>query len=278
MQNPAEHPRRRRAVVTGAARGIGRECARLLLAGGHAVALLDRDGRALRATAAELAEQAGPHRVVTAEVDVVDSFALREARETVADRMGGAVDAVVVAAGTMAGGAFADAVPGEWAQMIDANLTGVLHTAQAFTRDLVRAADEGGPSDLVLVGAIAGTVTYARFAVYSAVSAAVGQLARTLRVELGAQGVRVHQVQPGLTESALGATMSDRSARREWDALRRTVSPAEAAAVARAVLFGLDQPPHVTVADMVVLPTRQDAGLPTVLGAPEAPRRRWSLR
>lgn len=267
---------RRTVVITGGGSGIGLACARLLADRGDVVVLLDRDRRALREAAHDLA-RAGD-RVVTAEVDVADGFALREVRDGLAARLPGPVDAVVAAAGTMAGGAFAAGVPGEWGDMIDSNLTGMLQTAQTFVRDLAAAAAAGGRSDLVVVGAIAGTVGFPRFAVYSAVEAAVGQLARTLRTELGAQGIRVHQVQPGVTGTRLGWAMSDRAARREWRTLRQDVPPADPAAVAGAVAFGLDQPPHVTVADMVVLPTRQDAGLPTVQGAPGPPRPRWDLR
>jgi NADP-dependent 3-hydroxy acid dehydrogenase YdfG len=262
-------------VVTGAGSGIGLACARLLAERGDAVALLDRDRRALREAARELDH--ARERVVTAEVDVADGFALREARDDLAARLLGPVDAVVAGAGTMAGGAFAAGVPGEWADMIDSNLTGMLQTAQTFVRDLAVAAAAGGRSDLVVVGAIAGTVGFPRFAVYSAVEAAVGRLAGTLRAELGAQGIRVHQVRPGVTGTRLGSAMSDRAARQEWRGLHRDVPPADPAAVAGAVAFGLDQPPHVTVADMVVLPTRQDAGLPTVQGAPEPARPRWGL-
>lgn len=266
------------AVVTGAASGIGLACARLLVARGDAVALLDRDGRALRGVAGELAEGAR-REVVWAEVDVSDAFALREARDDLAARLPAPVDAVIAGAGTMAGGSFARSVPGEWAEMIDANLNGMLQTAQTFLRDLRAVAENDERSDLVLVGALAGSSGFPRFAVYSAVEAAVGQLARTLRVELGAHGVRVHQVQPGATATRLGSTMSDRDARKEWQALQRAVAPVEPAAVAATIMFGLDQPPHVTVADMVVLPTRQDAVLPGVQGTPPAPvRSRWSLR
>lgn len=268
---------RRVAVVTGAASGIGLACARLLVARGDAVALLDRDVRALRDVASDLA-RGTRQAVVWADVDVSDAFALRETRDNLAARLPAPVDAVVAGAGTMAGGSFAHSVPGEWSEMIDANLTGMLHTAQTFLRDLHVAAENDERSDLVLVGALAGRSGFPRFAVYSALEAAVGQLARTLRVELGPQGVRVHQVQPGATATRLGSTMSDRGARKEWQSLQREIPPVEPADVAAAIMFGLDQPPHVTVADMVVLPTRQDAVLPGVQGAPAPERPRWSLR
>ncbi|WP_454042212.1 SDR family oxidoreductase [Cellulosimicrobium sp. Marseille-Q8652] len=268
---------RRIAVVTGAASGIGLASARLLVDRGDAVALLDQDGRALRDVTNDIARRA-PGRVASADVDVSDTFALREARDDLVARLGGPPDVVIAAAGLMAGGSFARGVPGEWADMVGVNLTGMLQTAQTFVRDLQASAEAGERSDLVLVGAIAGTWGFPRFAVYSAVEAAVGQLARTVRVELGSHGVRVHHVQPGATGTRLGSTMSDRSARKEWQALLRSVPPVDPAAVAEAIAFGLDQPPHVTVADMVVLPTRQDAVLPAVQGDPEPERPRWSLR
>ncbi|PZR53383.1 short-chain dehydrogenase [Xylanimonas oleitrophica] len=272
--SPGPH---RVAVVTGAASGIGLACARLLVARGDAVAMLDRDGRALRYAATDLARNAS-EQVVWAEVDVSDAFSLREARDNLAARLSAPIDAVIAGAGTMSGGSFAHSVPGEWSEMIDANLTGMLHTSQTFLRDLCVAAESDERSDLVLVGAIAGRSGFPRFAVYSAVEAAVGQLARTLRVELGPQGVRVHQVQPGATATRLGSTMSDRSARKEWQSLRHQVPPVDPADVAAAIMFGLDQPPHVTVTDMVVLPTLQDAVLPGVQGTPTRERPRWSLR
>lgn len=246
------------AVVTGASSGIGRATADLLLAAGASVALLSRTGDGPDGGG-------GPGRALPCAADVSDPYELAEARDRVHEHLG-PVDLVVANAGVMSGAAFEDAVPGEWAQMVDVNLRGVLHTAQTFARDLLAAADAGRRSDLVLVGAIAGAVRFPQYAVYSAIEAAVAQLARALRAEHGRRGVRVRTVQPGLTRTALGEDMHDPVVRREWDELRSSVPPMAPEHVARAVLFTLTRPAHVNVADLVVLPTEQDGHLPNRLG------------
>ncbi|GAB7192102.1 SDR family oxidoreductase [Kineococcus sp. NUM-3379] len=252
------------AVVTGAGSGIGRATAQRLLRAGARVALLGRSGP----TAEDAAAQArADGRALWQVADVSDAYQLVEARDVVHERFG-PVDLVVANAGVMSGAPFEDAVPGEWAEMIDVNLRGVLHTAQTFARDLLGAADAGRCSDLVVIGAIAGTVRYPQYAVYSAIEAAVAQLARTLRAEYGGRGVRVRNIQPGLTRTGLGGAMSDAPTRRQWEDLRRSVPPLDADHVARTVLFTVTRPAHVNIADLVVLPTRQDGHLPIRVAGP----------
>ncbi|MGY1846121.1 MULTISPECIES: SDR family oxidoreductase [unclassified Blastococcus] len=247
------------AVVTGASSGIGAATARALLDAGAHVALLGRRAARLAATAQQVG---APQRVVAVPTDVADPLQLADALDVVHGCFGG-VDLVVVGAGVMTGSPFEDGVPAEWGAMIDVNLRGLLHTAQTFSRDLFAAAAAGGSADLVLVGAIAGDITFPGYAVFSAVEAAVAQLARTLRAEYAPRGVRVRTVQPGLTDSELGSDISDEVTARAWEELKTRVPPIDAADVASAVVFGAAMPAHVNVADVVVLPTLQDRYLPT---------------
>lgn len=98
--------------------------------------------------------------------------------------------------------------------MVDTNLTGLLHTGRAFIDDLLAAAAEGRPADLVHVGSIGGHTVFPAYAVYGAATkAAVAALTRGLRAELGPRGVRVRAVEPGITESELGDGMLDAEGR-----------------------------------------------------------------
>ena len=72
----------------------------------------------------------------------------------------GRVDLVVANAGVMLAAPFENADTEEWDRMLDTNLRGLLHTGRAFTDDLLAAAAEGRPADLVHVGSIAGHAVF----------------------------------------------------------------------------------------------------------------------
>ncbi|GAB2476469.1 SDR family oxidoreductase [Xylanimonas ulmi] len=251
-------------VVTGASHGVGVETAAELLGQGANVVLAESD-RAWRASRVrELVEAFGRDRVLAQRVDVTDAFALLELRDTVHERFG-TVDAVVVGVGVASWDAFEDAVPGEWASMLNTNVSGMLQTAHVFARDLIESATDG-VADLLFVGALVGSVAYPRWSVFAAVSAAIGQLAVSLRQELGPRGVRVHQVQPGLTEVDGFGYDGNARTRRAWNSLIADLPPVPVTTVAHVITAALQLPAHVNLADMVIIPTGQDARLPTRLG------------
>lgn len=244
-------------VVTGAGSGIGAATATRFAAHGARVALLGRRGQRLEEVAAATG---APDRVLALATDVSDALQLADALDAVHERFG-RVDLVVAGAGVLTGAPFEDSVPAEWAQMVDTNLLGMLTTAQTFSRDLLDAARQGR-SDLFLVGALAGQMRFPGYAVYSAVGAAVAELARALRAEYGPRGVRVHDLAPGVTDTELGGGISDAATAHDWVALGRAVAPMGADDVARVLTFAAQMPARVNLADMVVVPTRQDHYLP----------------
>ncbi|WP_233159852.1 SDR family oxidoreductase [Pseudonocardia sp. MH-G8] len=237
------------AVVTGASSGIGAATARALAAGGARVAVLARRADRIEALAKEIDGLAVP-------ADVTDPASLARAAATVRASLG-APDLVVANAGVMLGAPFATAEPAEWHAMVDTNVTGLLHTGKAFVDDLLAAAADGRPADLVHVGSIASHAVFPAYAVYSATKAGVAALTRGLRVELGPRGVRVRAVEPGMTESELGETMLDSAGRDALEEFRRTVGPIPAGAIAEAIAWSAAAPPRVNVAELVVLPTAQ---------------------
>ena len=243
------------AVVTGATSGIGAATARSLAAAGASVALLGRREDRLKTLADELRPSA-TGTVLPVAVDLTDASAVTRAATAVTGTLG-TVDLVVANAGVMLGAPFERAEADEWDRMIDVNLRGLLHTSRAFTDDLLAAASRGGPSDLVHVGSVGGHLLFPDWSVYCATKAAVAHLTRNLRAELGPRGVRVKNIEPGVTTTELGSDMRDAETRESLSRMRTGLTPLAATDIAEAIAFAVAAPPNVNVAEMVVVPVRQ---------------------
>src|SRR5690606_503542 len=122
--------------------------------------------------------------------DVSDQESVYAAASVIRAQLG-RVDLVVANAGVMLPAPFESADTVEWDRMVGTNVSGLLYTGRAFANDLIAAAEEGGPADLVHVGSIGGHLILPSYAVYFATKAAVAHLTRNLRAELGPRGVRV---------------------------------------------------------------------------------------
>jgi NADP-dependent 3-hydroxy acid dehydrogenase YdfG len=188
--------------------------------------------------------------------DVSDPASVDAAAAGIRDALG-AVDLVVANAGAMLAAPFESADTGEWDRMLDVNVRGLLRTGRAFAADLIVAAQDGRPADLVFVGSIGGHTVFPNYAVYGATKAAVAHLTRNLRAELGPRGVRVKDVEPGLTATELGDDMRDAAGREVLDALRRQIAPLPPEDVADAIAYIVTRPRRVAVNEVLIRPTDQ---------------------
>lgn len=176
------------AVVTGAARGIGRQISLTLAERGYAVAANDLEVpeatlEELRGTGAEAISVPG---------DVSDEWAVGEMLELVTNGFG-RVDVLVNNAGLM------DITPAEettlagWRRMLEVNLTGPFLTSREFGKVML----ERGSGSIVNVSSVAGLLGVADRAAYNASKHGLIGLTRTLAAEWGGRGVRVNAVCPG---------------------------------------------------------------------------------
>jgi NADP-dependent 3-hydroxy acid dehydrogenase YdfG len=243
------------AVVTGATSGIGAATARRLASDGASVALVGRREERLRELADALGD-ATDAAVTRAALDVSDRDAVERAAEAIRGELG-RVDLVVANAGVMLPAPFEEADTAEWDRMLDTNVRGLLATGRAFANDLIAAAAEGGPADLVHVGSIGGHEVFPNYGVYGATKAAVAHLTRNLRAELGPRGVRVKNVEPGLVRTELGDHASDAALRESLATWRDEIGALPPADIADAIAFAVAAPPRVNVAELIVLPTTQ---------------------
>ncbi|MFI0779514.1 SDR family oxidoreductase [Streptomyces sp. NPDC021212] len=130
-------------------------------------------------------------------------------------------------------------------------------TARTFTDDLIATAADGHPADLVHVGSVAGHALYPNWSVYSATKAAVAHLTRNLRAELGPRNVRVKNVEPGVTLTELGTDMRDTQMSATLSGMRTALHPLAAEDLAEAIAHAVAAPPHVNIAELVVVPVQQ---------------------
>lgn len=223
----------KRAVVTGAARGIGRAIAeRLAVAGAHVI-IADRDADEGRAVAAAIADGGG--RAAFVALDVTRPEEVQQVAEAIHAEHG-AVDVLVNNAGIVRNAAALDMSLDDWKTVLDIDLGGVFLCAQAFGRHMVAA----GRGVMVNISSICGEVTvHPQSQVsYNAAKAGVNLLTKSLAVEWAKAGVRVNAVAPGYVGTEL--TLRGRS-NPEWFDTWMRMTPmgrlGEPREIANAVLF-----------------------------------------
>jgi 3-oxoacyl-[acyl-carrier protein] reductase len=180
-----------RVVVTGGSRGVGAALVNAFLAAGASVVTCHRGGPA--SGEAPLDNAAGRGWVVRA--DVTDEADTARLADVCLDRLGG-VDVLVNNVGVDGHAGIGEMGPAEWSRVIGANLT----AAYLVTRRLLPLLHTG--SSVINIGASAALRGRPTGAHYTASKAGLLGLTRSLAKELGAQGIRVNVVAPGVVPAA----------------------------------------------------------------------------
>jgi NAD(P)-dependent dehydrogenase (short-subunit alcohol dehydrogenase family) len=224
---PPEEARRRAALVTGAAAGLGEGIARRLAADGWAVALLDVSP-AVSATAGRLMSELDlpGGRLLPIVADVAEAAALDDAVAEVVETFGGLRLAVANAGIGGPSDEVVDLDEEDWDRVLAVNLRGAFLTCRAAAR-VMREAREGS---IVVIASLFGRDPVPRGAAYCASKAGVEALARSLSLELAPYGVRVNTISPGnmatemhWDELRARAAVSGHSYAEELEAARRDV-------------------------------------------------------
>ena len=195
---------KRIALVTGAARGIGAATVQRLVMDGWHVVAVDRaedDPRLPYAlgTAEQLAELAS-ERVQPIAADVTDPAALQGAVDLALKRWGG-LDAVVAAAGVIAGGVPAWELDAEQERaVLEVNLGGVITAARVGSPALLRRS-QPREGRFIAVASAAASKGLPMLAAYCASKAGVTGFVRALAIELGGTGITANAVSPGSTRT-----------------------------------------------------------------------------
>lgn len=236
----------RKALVTGGASGIGRAIAAALSDREAKVIVADRDAAAAERLAKELGEGA-----MALALDVTDDDAVDRLLDSIPAAFR-PLDILVNNAGHDIGGRthFARGAADDWSSIVNTNLTGMMRVTRAVLPELM----EQNAGDIVNMSSISALRLVPDTAAYTTSKAGVRAFTDTLRADLAETAIRVTEILPGLTRTdiVLKRHRGDKALEQAYfDQARIALVPED---VARSVLFALDQPPHMQVAQLFILP------------------------
>jgi 2-dehydro-3-deoxy-L-rhamnonate dehydrogenase (NAD+) len=195
---------KRVAIVTGAARGIGRAIAARLASDGFTVAIADRDESQAQFTSEEIAKATGRH-IFALHVDVADSVGVRLMADRVLQEEG-RIDVLVNNAGIGGPvGPVATYPEDGWQQVLAVNLTGVFLCARAVLPTML--AQRSGR--IINIASISGKEGNPNMAAYSTSKAGVIGFTKALAKEVATQGIYVNCVTPAVIETDILKQITD---------------------------------------------------------------------
>ena len=229
------------AIITGASSGIGAGVARELNAAGMKLILTARSAEKLKS----LADELGNCEVVA--VDISDDTAPQHLVDCAMDRFG-RLDVVFNSAGIMYAGLIEDVIIDDLCRMVNVNVEAA--TRMAYTA--VKHFQQTGSGHLINVSSILGTKVRPGTGVYAGTKYAIEALSEALRMEVAKTNVKVSVIEPGVVETEL----QDHFPVHPKDVLG-IANPLQPEDIARCVRFVLEQPPHVRIPVMMVIPGEQ---------------------
>lgn len=236
-------------MITGATSGIGEATARLLARNSFKLILCGRRKERLDALKTDLSRMT---EITTLSFDVRDQKAVATAISSLQAPWRG-IDVLINNAGNAHGfdpihtGSIED-----WDAMVDINVKGLLYV----TREVTPIMTERKGGHIINLGSIAGKEVYLNGNVYCASKFAVDALTKGIRMDLNPFGIKVTSINPGLVETEFA------SVRFKGDAVRaegvyKGMTPLRGEDIADIILYTLNSPAHVVLADITVLPTAQ---------------------
>lgn len=240
---------KRIAFITGATSGIGEATSRLLARSEFKLILCGRREDRLKALAEDLSKQTD---VTTLTFDVRDQPVVAKAIASLPSAWK-AIDVLINNAGNAHGmdpiqtGSLVD-----WDSMIDINVKGLLYVS----KEIIPGMTERKHGHIVNIGSIAGKEVYPNGNVYCASKFAVDALTQGMRIDLNPFGIKVTSINPGLVDTEFSMVRFKGDTSRASN-VYKGMTPLKGEDIANIILYTLQAPAHVVLADITVFPTAQ---------------------
>lgn len=140
----------------------------------------------------------------------------------------------------------------DWEQMMDINVKGLLYVTKTVSQGMV----ERKRGQIINIGSIAAKESYPGGNVYCASKAAVDSVTQGMRMDLYTHNIRVAAVHPGLVDTEF-SMVRFKGDNQKASQVYEGMQPLTGRDVATTILFMIEQPEHVNVADVLLLPSAQ---------------------
>ena len=239
------------AFITGASSGFGEAIAETLANEGYHLIVAARRTERLMQLKERLSDL--PIEVICITMDVRNEEEVQQAVSSLPENVQNHIEILVNNAGLAVGrGPIDQGISDDWNRMIDTNIKGLLFVTKAVV-PLLKKQKHG---HIVNIASIAGKEVYPNGNVYCASKHAVDALTNGMRMDLNPFGIKVMGIHPGLVETEFSLVRFKGDEKRA-ETIYQGYTPLLAQDIADIVEFALTRPPHVVLADVVVLPTAQ---------------------
>lgn len=238
--------------ITGATAGFGEACAHIFAKNGWNIVATGRREDRLEKLKSLIESQYSVECVIS-HYDVRDQEQVERSIESLPNHVKENLSILINNAGLAVGrGPIDTGVVDDWERMIDTNVKGLLYV----TRAIVPFLKKHKPSHIINVASIAGKEVYPGGNVYCASKHAVDALSRAMRIDLVQYGVKVTNIAPGAanTEFSIVRFKGDQETA---DSVYQGYEPLKAEDIADVIYFAATRPAHVTLNDIVIMPTAQ---------------------
>ena len=240
---------KRICLITGATSGIGESVAYQLSTMNYKLILCGRNEQKLQQLQEELSNQT---KIITLNFDVRDREDVQEAIQTLPDEWQ-QIQVLINNAGNAHGLAhFNDADMEDLEAMIDINIKGLMYVTKATIPFMIKNA----PGHIVNISSIAGKETYQNGVGYCASKRAVEAVSEGLRKELLNKNIKVSNVAPGLVETNF-SMVRFKGDEEKSKAVYDGYQPLTATDISDLIVYILQTPDHVNIADVTILPKAQ---------------------
>lgn len=237
--------------ISGATSGFGRACATIFAKNGFNIIITGRRKERLEEVSTELKSFGA--EVIALNFDVRNESEVNKSIDSLPENVKSAISILINNAGLAVGRSPIDeGITDDWDRMIDTNVKGLLYVSRKII-PFLKAEKRG---HIFNIASIAGKEVYAGGNVYCASKHAVDALSRAMRIDLVDYNIKVTNIAPGAaeTEFSLVRFKGDEETAK---AVYNGYNPLVAQDIAETIYFVATRPQHVTINDLVIMPTAQ---------------------